>query len=351
MDRGRNATSTTIPDMRRAVLILGLLVCSQAQAQKDPVSRSWNQPVAPFRILGNIYYVGASDITSYLIATPKGHILIDGGFEETAPMIMDNIQKLGFNGSDVRILLSSHAHADHAGGLAAIKTATGATLMAGEGDVPLLKSGGHNDPQFGDTLLFPPVVPDHPLHDGDRIALGGSILYAHLTPGHTPGCVTWTMIVHEKMKVYKVIFAGSPSVPSQYRLVGNPLYPHAVADYRHTFEVLKSLSCDVFLAVHGKFFDLAGKTARLRSGEKPNPFIDPEGYRKFVTSMEETFEATVRQQSAGAVSPADRADAGVALPSAAPAALPSPTPAKPPAAGPPAGDPSAPPPVKPPRAR
>lgn len=328
--------------MRRAVLILGMLVCVPLLAQKDPVLRSWNQPVAPFRILGNIYYVGASDIASYLIATPKGHILIDGGFEETGPMIMGNIEKLGFNVGDIRILLNSHAHFDHAGGLAAIKLATGATLMAGEGDVPLLTQGGRNDPQFGDSMLFPAVVPDRALHDGDRIALGGSILYAHETPGHTPGCTTFTMSVHEKMKVYKIIFVGSPSVPSQYVLAGNARYPNVATDYRHTFEVLKSLTGDVFLAAHGSQFDLAGKSVRLRQKEKPNPFIDPEGYRRFVTKMEETFEAVLKQQTAAAA-PAH----GSAGDAAAPVnSLSAPIPAAP---VPPAG--SAPPPPKPPRAR
>ena len=346
--------------MRRAVLILGLLVCSQAHAQKDPVSRSWNQPVAPFRILGNIYYVGASDVTAYLIATPKGHIVIDGGFEETGPMIMSNIEKLGFEVASVRIILSSHAHYDHAGGLAAIKYATGATLMAGAGDVPLLTSGGHNDPQFGDTLLFPPVVPDQALHDGDRIALGGSILFAHLTPGHTPGCVTWTMTVRERGKAYNVVFVGSPSLPSQYRLVGNARYPNVIADYRHTYEVLKALSCDVFLTQHGSLFDLAGKSARLQKGEKPNPFIDPEGYGRFVSSTEETFEATVRQQTAAAELAADRAPvqavpaASTSAPALAPVPVPvaSPAPIAPPPVVKPGVVPRAvtPPPVKPPRA-
>ncbi len=332
--------------MRRTVLILGLLVCSQAQAQKDPVTRSWNQPVAPFRILANIYYVGASDVASYLIATPKGHIVIDGGLEETGPMIMRNIEKLGFNVADIRILLNSHAHFDHAGGLAAIKTATGATLMAGEGDVPLLTGGGHDDPQFGDTLLFPAVVPDRSLHEGDRIALGGSILFAHITPGHTAGCVTFTMTVRERMKPYNVIFTGSPSVPSQYRLVGNARYPNVIADYRHTFEVLKSLSGDVFLAAHGSQFDLAGKTVRMRKGEKPNPFIDPEGYRKFINSMEQTFEATVRQQTAAAELAADRAPIPAVSGSSASTPPTTATPSRPPAVLPGAS----PPPVKPPRA-
>jgi len=278
--------------MRRAAILFLVLWVATVAAQKDPVSRSWNQPVEPFRIIRNIYYVGASDVTAYLIATPKGHILLDGGFEETAPMIMANIRKLGFEPTDVRILLNTHAHYDHAGGLAAIHSATGATFIASEGDAPQLARGGKDDPQFGDRFPFPPITPDKLARDGDRVALGGTILVAHVTPGHTRGCTTWTTVVREKGKNYDVVFSGSPSVPDGYKLVGNPRYPDAVADYRRHFATLKSLRCDVFLAAHGNFFDLAGKMKRL--GGKTNPFIDPEGFRKFVGEMEGAFERKVK---------------------------------------------------------
>ena len=260
-------------------------------AQSDPVSRSWNQPVEPFRIIRNIYYVGASDITAYLIATPKGHILIDGGFEETAPMILANVEKLGFEPSDIRILLNSHAHYDHAGGLAAIKMVTGATFIATEGDAPLLERGGKDDPQFGNAFPFPPITPDKLARDGDRVALGGVILVAHVTAGHTRGCTTWTTRVRERGRSYDVVFVGSPSVPSQYKLSGNPRYPDAIDDYRRQFATLKSLPCDVFLGSHGSFFNLAEK--RQHVGEKPNPFIDPDGYKAFVAAMEKAFEEKV----------------------------------------------------------
>src|SRR5687768_6743420 len=165
-----------------------LLAC----AQSDPVSRSWNQPVPPFRITGTLYYVGATDITSYLITTPKGHIVIDGGFEETAPMILANIARLGFRVKDVRILLSSHAHYDHAGGLAELKRVTGATLYATAGDVGQLGRGGLDDPQFGNMFPFTPVLADELVADKQKISLGGTTMTAHLTPGHTRGCTTWT---------------------------------------------------------------------------------------------------------------------------------------------------------------
>ena len=273
-----------------------LLLTFLLAMQSDPVSRSWNQPVEPFRIAGNLYYVGASDITSYLITTPKGHIVLDGGFVETAPMIVANIRKLGFDVKDVKILLSSHAHYDHAGGLAELKRITGATLYATAGDLPQLARGGLDDPQFGNQFPFPPVTADRILRDGQKVSLGGTTLVAHLTPGHTRGCTTWTM----KVNGLDVVFVGSPSVPSQYRLTGNRAYPDAVADYRRQFEILKALPVDIFLASHGNFFNLEKKRAALAGDGAANPFIDREGYHQFVTAAERRFEDRVRNDgSAG----------------------------------------------------
>jgi metallo-beta-lactamase class B len=257
----------------------------------DPVSQQWNAPVEPFKIIGNIYYVGAAEVASYLIATPKGLIVIDGGFAETAPMIEANIRKLGYDPGTIRILLNSHAHFDHAGGLAKLKDDTGARLYASEGDAPLLERGGKGDPQFGDTLLFPPVKPDAHIQDGDRVSLGGTTLVAHITAGHTPGTTTWTMRVRSGGKWHDVVFVGSPTVPDNYRIVGNPKYPNEIDDYRREFVTLKSLPCDVFLASHGSFFHLKEKMAG-------GSFVDPEGYKKFVDRMEAAFEEVVKKQTA-----------------------------------------------------
>jgi metallo-beta-lactamase class B len=267
--------------MRRVTLLLALLLATVAHAQSDPTSRSWNQPVEPFRIAGNLYYVGASDITSYLITTPKGHILLDGGFVETVPIIVANIRKLGFQVEDVKILLSSHAHLDHAGGLAELKRLTGATFYASRRDIPLLSRGGLDDPQFGNRFPFPPVYADRILDDRSRVSLGGTTLVARVTPGHTPGCTTWTMRVRDRGKTYDVVFVGSPTAPG-YKLVGNPRYPDAVADYRHTFAILRSLPCDIFLGSHANFFNMKEKREQGRS------FVDPEGYREFVEGWEKT---------------------------------------------------------------
>jgi metallo-beta-lactamase class B len=259
-------------------LLLTLLL-----AQTDATSRSWNQPVEPFRIAGNLYYVGATDITSYLITTPKGHIVLDGGFVETVPMILANIRKLGFDPKDVKILLNSHAHVDHAGGLAELKRATGALLYASRGDIPQLARGGLDDPQFGNRFPVPPVHADRIVEDGQRISLGGTTLVAHLTPGHTPGCTTWTMRAGGKA----VVFVGSPSTPSEYRLTNNPRYPNAIADYRKQFATLKSLGCDVFLGSHGGFFGLADMIA----GKKK--FAGCDEYHAFLATFERRFEERV----------------------------------------------------------
>ena len=271
------------------ILLVVALWPAFAKAQKDATSRSWNQPVEPFRILGNLYYVGASDITSFLITTPEGHILLDGGFEETAPLIRDSVTKLGFKMEDVKLLLNTHSHYDHAGGLAALKRLTGAKLVAMDAEAPLLARGGKGDFRWGDELAYPPVQADRIVHDGDTVSLGGTTLTAHLTPGHTPGCTTWTMKVSAGGKTYDVVFVGSATINPGVVLTDNPKYPRIAADYAHTFEVLKALPCDVFLAAHGSFFDLTGKTARLRKGETPNPFVDPHGYKDHVRAQEEAY--------------------------------------------------------------
>ena len=261
----------------RLLLIASLVSAVPLFAQQDPVSRSWNQPVEPFRIARNLYYVGANEITSFLITTPKGHILLDGGYEETAPLIVASIRKLGFEPEDVQILLSSHAHLDHAGGLAELKRITGATLYASAEDIPMLARGGLDDPQFGNRYPFPPVYADRILRDGSEVTLGGVTMTARITPGHTRGCTTWLL----RTGGLDVVFVGSPSIPSEYKLVGNPRYPNAAADYEKQFAILKSLRPDIFLASHGNFFDLEEKRAALIRDGKVNPFVDREGYHRF----------------------------------------------------------------------
>lgn len=285
----RGLAGCFLPLAAGITLLAVLAVPPAVRGQADPAFRAMNQPVEPYRILGNLYYVGASDVTSFLIATSRGLILLDGGFAETAAQIRDNVARLGFQLSDVKILLNSHAHLDHAGGLAQLKAWTGARLLASAGDAPLLAAGGHGDPFFGDTHPFPPVAVDHPLRDGEAVTLGDTTLIAHLTAGHTRGCTTWSMQVADGGRLYDVVFVGSTSVLSGYRLTDHPTYPGIQEDYVHAFAVLAALPCDVFLGSHAQFYDGLDKARRLRAREKPNPFVDPQGYRAFVVRAEAAF--------------------------------------------------------------
>ena len=274
-----------------------LLTSSVAFAQSNPTWRSWNQPVEPFRIVGNLYYVGASDITSYLITTPRGHILIDGGFVETAPIIRDNIRRLGFRVEDVKFLLNSHAHSDHAGGLAQLKQWTGAQFVASRADADQIARGGHNDPMWGDKYLFPPTKADRIIADGDTVTVGDTILTAHLTPGHTKGCTTWTTTAEDHGRRYNVVFLCSVSAPG-YKLVDNPNYPNIVADYRHTFAYLNTLPCDVFLGAHASMFGMTEKRAAQKADPARNPFIDPQEFHRFLADAQRDFEAELKKQQA-----------------------------------------------------
>jgi metallo-beta-lactamase class B len=248
------------------------------------VSGEWNDPVTPFHVVGNIHYVGASGVSAFLIKTKAGSIVIDGGFRETAPLIEKSIAALGVRLADVEYLLNSHAHFDHAGGLAALKKASGARLVASEGDAPRLRAG---------TPEQPAVSVDRVVKDGDTVSLGGVVLTARVTPGHTPGCTTWTMTTEEAGKPLEVVFYCSTSVVD--RLVGNTGYPGIVADYERSFARLRDLPCDVFLGPHPEFFQMAAKRERALKGE-PNPFIDPGELRRYVGSSEQKFREALKKE-------------------------------------------------------
>jgi metallo-beta-lactamase class B len=272
------------------------IVASTLRAQVNP---DWVEPFPPFRIAGNLYYVGSKDLASYLITTPQGHILINSDLVTSPPLIRASIEKLGFKFRDVRILLISHAHWDHDGGSAEVKTITGAKYMVMDGDVPVVESGGKTDFQYGNSpaSLYPPTKVDRVLHDGDEVKLGGTTLVAHLTPGHTKGCTTWTMKLTEAGKSYDVVIIGSPNVNDGYKLVGNPSYRGIVSDYERTFQVLKSLPVDIFLGAHGSYFDLLTKYPRLKEGAA-SPFIDPAGYKNYVADREQAYRSELAKQKA-----------------------------------------------------
>jgi metallo-beta-lactamase class B len=273
-----------------------LLSCPAVSPQQDEATRrAWNRPVEPFRVVGNVYYVGVEGVTSFLITTPEGHILLDGGFAETVPLIQQSVTKLGFKLEDVKVLVNSHAHFDHAGGLAGLKKLTGAKLFVSEADAPLVSRGGAGDFYWGDKPTFEPAAVDRTLRDGDEVKLGGVTMVARITPGHTKGNTTWTMKAREGGRELDVVFVGSTSVPG-YRLVGNSLYPEIIADYAYTFALLKSLKCDVFLGPHGSFFSMNEKRLRMGKGGKTNPFIDPQGYKRFIERTENDYLRQLRRE-------------------------------------------------------
>jgi metallo-beta-lactamase class B len=257
----------------------------------------WGQPFPPFRIAGNLYYVGDQDLASYLIATHAGLILINSDVKEDVPLIHKNVEELGFRYLDIKILLISHAHYDHAEGSAMIMTETGAKYYVMDADVPTIESGGKDDFQYGRDyrFRFPATKVDRVLHDGDKVELGGSVLVAHLTPGHTKGTSTWTMDVVEEGKTLHVVIVGSPNVNPGYKLVGNSQYPQIAQDYQRGFQVLKSLPCDIFLGAHGGYFGLKEKYERWKAGDK-NAFIDPAGYSAYVEDRETAFQMELKHQ-------------------------------------------------------
>jgi len=261
----------------------------------------WGQPFPPHRVIGNVYYVGTKGLASYLITTPQGSILINSSLESSVPLIRASVEKLGFRFQDVKILLISHAHFDHCAGSFLVKELTGAKYMVMQQDVAEVESGGKDDFQYGKTpdTLFKTVKVDRVLHDGDQVTLGDAVLTARLTPGHTKGCTTWTMKARDGGKVYDVVIVGSPNVNAGYKLVNNALYPRIADDYARMFRVLKSLPCDVFLGAHGNYYGLEEKFARLGKGGA-NPFIDPDGYKRYVDEREKTFRSELEKQTAAA---------------------------------------------------
>jgi metallo-beta-lactamase class B len=279
------------------VALLAVMIFAGSAAGQDPPD--WLEPFPPFRIAENLYYVGSKGLANYLITTPQGHILINSDLEASVPLIRASVEKLGFKFTDIKILLLSHAHWDHDAGSALIKKLTGARYMVMDADVPVVESGGKSDFQYGNTPsnLYPATKVDRVLHDGDEVKLGKAVLVAHLTPGHTKGCTTWTMKVSEGSKTYRVVIIGSPNVNPGYKLIDNTLYPKIAEDYETMFRVLRSLPVDYFLGAHGSYFDMETKYARMQKGD-PTPFIDPEGYKNYVTEREQAFRAELAKQKA-----------------------------------------------------
>ena len=281
--------------IRRVACLVALSIGASGAARAQSPA-AWTDTIAPFRVIDNVYYVGSAGLTAWLITTPKGHILLDVGLPQNAAMVERNIRRLGFRLRDVKILLNTHAHFDHAGGIAQIKRATGARLFAAAGDRVALERGVYVGSEDHTEFNFPPVHVDSLIPDGGVVTLGGVTLTANITPGHTAGCTSWTLPVLSDGVRHTAIFFCSASVAFN-RLSPNPQYPGIVDDYRRSLARFRSIDADVFFAAHSELFDMQAKRAQLRAGG-PNPFIDPTALQRTVSKYEADFEKELARQLA-----------------------------------------------------
>jgi metallo-beta-lactamase class B len=260
-----------------------------------PLLASAQKIFPPLRIIGNLYYVGDNDLASYLVVTPKGDILINTGYEYSVPEIRSRIATLGFHLNDIKILLVTHAHSDHAAGEAEVKRVTGAKMYAIQEEVELLETGGKTDYLFGNSGWFPPVKVDHALKDGEKIELGGSTITAYLHPGHTKGSASYAMEIADGGKTYRVLIANLGNINDGTVLLHNPKYPKIVEDYARTFQAQKELPCDIFLTSHAGQFALLRK---WRPGDPYNPdrFVDPDGYARAVDRSEQRYLRQLQEE-------------------------------------------------------
>ena len=283
----------------RAITGLGILLSCGAAGRADPPA--WLAPARPFRIVGPIYYVGSEGLAAYLFASSNGLILLDGTLERNVPMIERNIAALGFKLGDVKILLNSHAHFDHAGGLARLKRDTGARLLASAGDRRALEAGRPRGETVYGVVTFPPVQVDGELVDGRTVRLGDLALTPILTPGHTPGCTTFTLAVQQHGRRLRVVFPCSITVAGN-KLTGNREYPSIVADFRRTFDKLRTLRADVVLTAHPDIVDVEGREKRQTDGER-DAFVMPGMLSRIVAKAELDFGTELTRQQGGASEP------------------------------------------------
>ncbi|MGY3692400.1 metallo-beta-lactamase class B [Bradyrhizobium sp. USDA 3240] len=284
-----------------AVLCALALITTGARAQtlKDfmaVVMKKWTAPFEPYELIDNIYYVGTDGIAVYIIKTSQGLILMDTAMQQSTGMIKDNIAKLGFKEGDIKIILNTHAHLDHTGGFAEIKQETGAQLIAGERDKPLLEGGYYPGDENNADLAFAPVKVDRTVKEGDKVTLGDVTLTAHTTPGHSPGCTSWEMTVKDGSQQRNVLFFCSGTVALN-RLVGRPTYSGIVDDYRSTFAKVKAMKVDVLLGPHPEVYDMQAKRAEMKDGA-PNPFVKPGENATYVAGLEQDFDKQLAKQTA-----------------------------------------------------
>ena len=275
-----------------------LTVCAiLSQTGRVSIPNTWTNRTQPFRVIDNIYYVGTEDLSSFLITSPAGHVLIDTGHEKNADAVMDSIRQLGFKVEEVRIILTTQAHYDHVGAHARLAQASGARVLVSAQDAPVVREGGRGDFHFGADYYFPKVKVDGELHDGQVVTLGNISLTARMTPGHTKGTTTWTMMAKDRNgRMRHVVVLGSTTVNDGVKLVDNREYPQIASDFRKSFRVQKGLTCEIFLAAHASAFNGLEKAKAAAAGKGEEAFVEPQGCRAAIDRTEKAFEATLTEQ-------------------------------------------------------
>lgn len=286
-----------------AVALTALTTSASAQGPSltdllKQLTVAWNKPVEPFKIIDNVHYVGTNGLSVFLITTPEGHILVDTALPEANPQIKESIAKLGFKVSDIKVMINTHAHLDHTGGFADFKTATNAQMISGEADKPLLEGGYYPGRETVTELKFPPVKVDRTVKAGDKVVLGGVTLTAHETPGHSPGCTSWSFSVRDGDATRSAVIFCSATVALN-TLVGRPTHPTIVEDYKKTFAWTKTQKFDVLLAPHPEMFGAHDKRQKAVAGAV-NPFVNPGEFNTYLATLEKQFDDGLAKQRAAA---------------------------------------------------
>ncbi|GAA0715976.1 subclass B3 metallo-beta-lactamase [Dokdonella soli] len=284
--------------LRACCLGAAFLATAGAHA-RDP---RWSEPQPPFRIYGDTWYVGSRGLAAILVTSPKGHVLIDGTLPDNAQLVEANIASLGFKLADIRVILNSHAHFDHAGALAALAKDSGAQVRASAAGALALEAGGNDpdDPQYGEASLYPAVANVVRVADGEAVRVGPLALTAHYTPGHTPGGTSWTWRSCEHGRCFDLVYADSFSAISRdgYRFTDDAAHPHRVEDFRASIATIAALPCDILITPHPELSGLPDRIAARDRGEKPDPVVDPQACKALAAKAQAGLDARLASEKA-----------------------------------------------------
>jgi metallo-beta-lactamase class B len=302
-DAARTSLSVKVISASVTLLLLPLTLLGSAAGQK-PINcascAEWNRSQEPFRIFGNTYYVGPHGLSAILVTASSGHILIDGALPQSAEQIARNIQSLGFRMQDVRVILNSHVHFDHAGGIAELQRLSGARVYASPWSAAVLKSGkpGRGDPQYVGGISIAPISNLHPLHEGEKIVVSDVTLTAHLTPGHTPGGTSWTWQSCEGSLCRNMVYADSltPVSSDGFRFTDSRDYPHALQDFEKSILFLETTPCDILITTHPDNSSLWDRLEARQKRLTPDPMLNPNACRELAARTRESLKQRVAEE-------------------------------------------------------